>query len=273
MSDAGNGAGAGPAALAMYDWPEIRTETDALWAALARALRDEGLDPPKVLERQRELFSLWSDPDLLLAQTCGLPYVRHLAGRVTLVGAPAYRLDGCAPGQYRSALVVREDDLSEGIAAFRGRRVAFNHPGSQSGEGALRHLVAPLSEEGRFFSQALEAGSHRDALRAVADGAADIACLDAVSWELAKRHEPAAASVRVLAYTPPTPGLPLISAVGRAADLPRIRRGVAQGIAALDPGIREALLLAGFVAFEPRDYEVIRERDRKAAALGYGCLA
>ena len=34
------------AALPMYDWPEVRAETDALWAAIGDGLRNAGLDAP-----------------------------------------------------------------------------------------------------------------------------------------------------------------------------------------------------------------------------------
>ena len=90
----------------------------------------------------------WTDPGLVLGQTCGLPFVRELAGRVALVGAPDYGLPGCPPGWYRSAVVVRADDPREALAGFRGARLAVNGSDSQSGWGAILHHAAPLAAAG-----------------------------------------------------------------------------------------------------------------------------
>jgi hypothetical protein len=135
------------ASLPMYDLPELRSETDALWSAVAHGLRARGIDAPGRLTRSGDLHSDWMRPDLLLSQTCGLPFVRHLRGRVDLVGAVAYDLPDCAPGTYRSRVVVRADDPRETIEAFRGAAFAMNSEGSQSGAGAMRTLVGPLRRE------------------------------------------------------------------------------------------------------------------------------
>lgn len=257
----------------MYDWPEVRDATDALWAALREALRAAGVAAPQNLTRDRPLFDIWRDPNLCLSQTCGLPYVRHLRGAVALLGAPAYDIPGCPPGTYRSVFAVRRSDEVPDLEALRGRRCAFNHPGSQSGDGAPRALLAPLARNGRFFGDVLETGSHRAALVAVAEGRADVATVDAVSWELARRHEPAAAGLAVVAATPPTPGLPFISAMGVQGGAERLRGAIAEGIRATPEDAREALMLSGFVAFEDADYAGIAAADARTRALGYGVLA
>ncbi|MAB00579.1 MAG: phosphate ABC transporter substrate-binding protein [Stappia sp.] len=265
--------GAPVAGLPMYDWPELRDLNDRWWSVLRDALREEGFAAPAALARALSLEDLWLHPGLLVGQTCGLPYVRHLQGRVDLLGAPAYRLSGCRPGHYCSVVVVRADDDVGELCGLRGRRLAFNHPGSQSGEGALRHMVAPLAGGAPFFSQVLATGSHRAALRAVADGAADAAAIDAVSFELARLHEPATGKLRVLVRTPETPGLPLITASRPPREVEKLRNAVALSIGQLDAGTRAGLLLEGFVPFTPDDYRVISGRDAGAAALGYPDLA
>ena len=140
------------AGLPMYDWPEVREATDALWTGLRAAFDARGFAPPAMLSRDRDLFDLWRDPGLLVGQTCGLPLVRHLAGAVCVLGAPDHGVEGCPPGHYHSVVVVAGHSRAEGLEDLRGKRLAFNHPGSQSGEGALRHLLAPLAgRQGMVF--------------------------------------------------------------------------------------------------------------------------
>ncbi len=260
------------AVLPMYDWPEVRGDTDRLWQSLNAALADAGVASPARLNRNVAPEAAWTSPQLVLGQTCGLPYVQTLADRVALVGTPAYALEGLEAGWYCSVLVVRAGEEAGDLAALRGRRVAYNGPGSQSGDAALRHLVAPLAAGGRFFAEAVKTGSHRASLRAVAAGTADIAAIDAVSFALARRHEPAVETLRVLGLTPPTPGLPFITAMRPDEEVARISAAVSAGIDALDAAARDRLLLTGFVRTSRRDYDVIAERAEAATALGYAAF-
>jgi ABC-type phosphate/phosphonate transport system substrate-binding protein len=254
------------AALPMYDWPELRPATDRYWARLSAALQAEGVPAPYTLTRDRPAEAVWRDPALVLAQTCGLPFVRSLAGRVTLIGAPDHAVPGCPAGFYRSAVVVRADDRRDRLAAFRGATFAANDPLSQSGTAAMGHHVAPLAEAGRFFGRTLTTGAHAASAEAVACGAADIASIDCVSWRLIRRFRPAVAGrLRVLMLTDPTPALPYITAGGR--DPAPFRRAIAAAIAALDPRTMATLGLAGFVPFEAADYGRIAARADAAYAL------
>jgi ABC-type phosphate/phosphonate transport system substrate-binding protein len=238
---------AGPVAcLPMYDWPEVRPATDAVWACLRGALGQRGIAAPEALTRGAEP---WDDPGLVLGQTCGLPYRCGLHARVTLIGAPDYGLEGCPPGFYRSALVVRSDDARARLDDFAGAGYACNATLSQSGHAALAEALGPLAPE-----RGLVTGSHRASIRAVATGAAEIAAIDAVSWRLACAWEPHAAWLRVLGWTRPTPGLPMITARGRVPG--PIAGAIAEAIAALAPAHRAALGLVGFRCFAPADYGV-----------------
>lgn len=223
------------ASLPMYDWPEVQQATDALWVALRDAIRARGMAAPEALDRERPPAEGWTDPALILSQTCSMPYRLGLHRTVDLVGTPDYGVEGCPPGYYRSVIVVRADDPREDIAAFSDAKCAFNAPDSQSG-----HAV--WGDTG--FGAWVETGAHRDSIQAVAEGRADIAAIDAVTWRLAQRHQPEAARLRVLALTPPTPGLPFITAKGHDAAL--LAEAAAEAIASLDPATREALGIAGF---------------------------
>jgi hypothetical protein len=237
------------AALPMYDWPEEQAATDALWVAIRDALRTEGVAAPDGLARDVGLWDGWLHPDLLLSQACSLPYRQRLYDRVTLLGAFDFGLAGCPPGHYHSHVIARADgvgrfeDLAWGTFALNG----FD---SQSGWAAVATHAAARDIA---FTRFLHTGSHRDSARAVAEGQADFACIDAVTWRLITRHDPeVAATLGIVLSTAPTPGLPLICALGR--DPAPIARAIAGAASGLDPATRSRLGLSSFVPLAPADY-------------------
>lgn len=238
------------AALGMYDRPETAPAHDRLWALIRDGLRDRGVAAPEALTRgEGAYWPAWEAPDLVLAQTCGLPYRARLHGRVTLVGTPDYGLPGCPAGHYHSVFIARADDPRPGLADFAEARLAFNEALSQSGWAAPMEHAA---RTGLRFGSLVQTGGHRLSMLAVAEGRADTAALDAVTWRMLRRWEPAAAGLRVLAETRPTPGLPLIAAPGADADASFA--AVARAIAALDPADRDLLGLVGLVRIPPESY-------------------
>ncbi|MFT4151384.1 MAG: PhnD/SsuA/transferrin family substrate-binding protein [Paracoccaceae bacterium] len=238
------------AALPMYDLPELRPVTDRLWAAIRDAIRAEGIEAPQTLTRDMEDFEAhWLFPDLLLSQTCGLPFRARLHDRVTLVGTPDYGLSGCKPGYYRSVFVARGEDARATLSDFEGAVLAYNGAGSQSGWAAP---VAHLQAAGLRFRLGPQTGGHRASVAAVAGGRADFAAIDAVTWALLAGRDPNHARLRVVGRTEPSPGLPLIAAAGSDADT--LFDAVAAGIAALPPDDRQALHLRGIVRISPQSY-------------------
>ncbi len=290
-----------PVRLPMYDWPEVKAETLRLERALQGALCAVlDLDPSGFRERPEhaELVEVWTDPDLLLTQTCGYPLTHALAGRVRLLGAPHYSAPGCDGVTYCSQLVVSADSSHRRLEDLRGRRAVYNGADSQSGMNALRHAVARLRDEdgagkgkgngkaiatgagtgtgGRFFSDVIASGSHLGSMRAVAAQEADIACIDAVCWWLACREVPElTARLRPIGRTASAPGLPLITSLrfsDREADL------IANTVAAVLNGpetqeSRERLGIRGFSKLEVGDYAGILSMEKEAAGLGYPVLA
>lgn len=250
------------ATLSMYDWPEQQTYSDQFWGHLREALRQRDFDAPETLERGADPQQLWLAPNLVLGQACGLPYTQLLRGKVSLVGTPAYDID-CGAGAYYSVLVVREDNPAQGLADLSGGTLAVNDRMSQSGHAAVLHALSQVTDNPAFFEQTLVTGAHRASIQAVAAGKADIAGIDAVTWELAKRYEPAVRDLRVLARTEPTPGLPYITAPRPQRQVDRIHRAVIEAMAALDEETREALLLIGFSTAENADYDVIAKRAKQ----------
>lgn len=126
------------AALPMYDWPEVRPETDACWAVLRDGMRAQGIDAPEHLVRRNadmppvpggirdaggliiapdpaalppdelDLHTLWRHPHLLFAQACWGPMEQGLSAHVRVVGQPDYsEFDGGDGELYSSAVVMR----------------------------------------------------------------------------------------------------------------------------------------------------------------------
>ncbi|MCV2868217.1 PhnD/SsuA/transferrin family substrate-binding protein [Defluviimonas sp. WL0002] len=231
------------ALLPMYDWDEVREPTDRFWGLIRDGLRAREIDAPDNLTRGMDLWEAWESPDLILGQTCGFPYRTRLHDRVSLIGTPDYGLPDAAPGHYYSQLVVRADEERSTQDLF-GQRLAANSTDSQSGWAAPLNHSAML---GIAVNEVILTGAHIESARAVAEGRADIAAVDAVTWRLLEAHRPAlAAQLRVLGPTAPaTPGLPYISALGR--DVVAIGETVDAAVRALAPGDRAALGLAGHV--------------------------
>lgn len=228
------------ASLMMYLRPETAAATANYWQHIRAALADRGIPTPETLENDRPEFEVWQAPDLVLSQTCGMPYRRWLADQVQLVGTPDYGLPGCPQGHYNSVIVVRALDPRKDLAAFRDARFAYNQTFSQSGFAAPHALARA---RGFWFSDRRQSHGHQQSARAVAERRADIAALDAVSWRLIQRYDDFAARLRVLCQTPPTPGLPYIT--GPQTDAAAVFDGVREAIGALSSEDRDILGLTG----------------------------
>ena len=241
------------ATLGMYDQPEVQGANDRLWALIRDGLRARNLPAPEALTRGDLAFMPgWLRPDLVLSQTCGFPYRAILHAKVALIGTPDYGVDGCAPGYYRSILVARAGDPRD-IAAFDGTAIAYNAPLSQSGWAAPQNHAA---KRGLRFPAGLYTGAHINSARAVAAGRADLAALDAVTWAMIQNHDPGlAGSLRVVALTDPTPGLPYIAALGTDAE--GTFAAVSDAIATLIPADRVLLHLKSLIRIPAEAYMAV----------------
>lgn len=244
------------AAFPMYNRPELRPAFDALWAATRDGLRAAGVEdvPSDLTVVEDGLLTFWQRPDLLLGQTCGYPYRHFLKDRVALVGTPDFGLEGCAPGFYRSALIVRRDDPRRRLVDFHGTTIACNDRHSQSGHAAP--LLA-AQEVGLRFGAVRMSGAHRASAEMVAMGEADIAGIDAVSWRHMTRFDPWTARLRVLDWTAPTPGLPFITA--DAALAPIIATCLAAALRSLPKVMGRDLGMVDLVAIDPQRYLAVSD--------------
>ena len=264
------------ASLGMYDMPWLHAANDALWGGVAARLRTAGLeDVPERLDGTRPLDEIWRDPSLLLAQTCGYSLMTTLTGVVIPVAAPVYAWPGCQGATHCSFVVVPAGEPFAGLVDLRGRRAAMNGRDSNSGMNLLRHAVAPLAVDGRFFGEVIETGSHLASLASVARHEADVAAIDCVTFGLARKHRPElVAGVRAIAETAKSPSLPFVTrADASAEELAALRDALVEAIA--DPELAEATAALGLVGIAPvaaADYAVVLGYEREAGDAGYPVL-
>ncbi len=244
------------ASLMMYARPELDEALRRYWGLIRAELSARGMDSPEILVQDNDEFEVWKAPDLVLSQTCGMPYRLWLHDQVSLVGTPDFGLENCPPGYYRSAIVVRADDLRNKIDAFAKARFAYNQTFSQSGFAAPYNHLKP---RGWWFGNLVQTHGHLFSARAVAEGRADIAALDGVTWRLIQQHEEIAKDLRVLDWTEPTPGLPYIAAVG--VNRQPVFDAVSAAIAGLAPKDADLLGLRGLIAIPKQDYLAIPNPD------------
>ena len=140
----------------MYDWPEVRAETDAQWAAIRDALNAAGVDAPDKLTRRNaelpavpggikgaggavvspgpaslppddlDVHAMWRHPALLFAQTCWGPMELGLRDDVQLIGQPDY--SDCEGGKgafYSSAILARRGDVDVAAPADGAASLPF----------------------------------------------------------------------------------------------------------------------------------------------------
>lgn len=223
------------ASFPWYDLPSVRWANDALWRAM-------GLGGE--LDRETPVDAQWRSDALFVSQACGLDLFLADAP-IEPVLAPVFDLD-CEPGSYYSVLV----GARTGVAAV-------NSLSSRSGLSALLTVAEP--------SSMIVTGSHRASLDAVRRGQADLACIDAVTWDILSRDEPDCVDgVSVLERTSSAPAPPFVVPRGRGREQAVRLITAAMASPATQPA-REALRLRGVIPMTLDDYAPV-EREYRAVA-------
>ena len=239
------------ATLPMYLWPDNIAAHDRLWAGIRDRLRGDGINAPDALDYNTGHMDSWVRPDLVLSQICNLPYRAQFRGKVTRIGAADYPQTGVEPGYYTSVFVTRADDPAQTLADASGYPMAINEPLSNSGWGVpLQYAIA----QGLTLNPVLRTGAHRDSLRAVVEGRADLAAIDGVTWTNMQRWDPNAARAKVIARTHATPGMTFITAAGR--DPAPYFAAIDAAIKALPQADRTTLNLRSIVALPEAAYDI-----------------
>ena len=261
------------ASLPMYDFPEVRDATNALWTALRERLQDHLPELPQELDRTQTRETHWRHPRLVFSQTCGYPLRMHFRDHLQVLGAPRYLAPGCDGHDYRSAIIVRED-ASDRLEAFRDAVLAVNGIDSQSGynvvKATLHSARLGATAEQPFFSCMKVSGNHRASIALVQRGEADIAAIDAVSLALIRTHAPAEfEGLKVIQHSPAAPSLPWVTSVNTSATTTsHIRSAIADTLA--DPRLAltlDPLHLSGFDTVDMHEYERIDIMPRPSGSL------
>lgn len=252
------------ATLSMYDWPETRPELERFWLLIDSELRKSGVNSTASLQNSKEQLPLWLSPDLLVGQTCGWPYANLLHGKVIPFATFDYGLEGCAPGTYRSVFIGQNENdrqhISKAEALKACPRIAINGSDSQSGFHVFSELLGQPASSALLPDQLVITGAHRNSVQAIANGNANLAAIDAVAFELAKRHEAEAVNqVKILGYSQAKPGLPLITSPQNRTKIPILFKAIESALKSLAPDDKDTLLIKGVLPVSSRKYDVFAE--------------
>ncbi|KAI1361891.1 ABC-type phosphate/phosphonate transport system, periplasmic component [Xylaria arbuscula] len=191
-------------------------------------------DPATLPPDELDLHTLWRHPALLFAQTCWGPMEKGLAQYVQRLGQQDYSgVEGGMTSLYSSAVIARRvDDLHvpappDGkpnlpIEFLRGKRFAYNSTDSMSGYLCLGKDLPLWGEDMNMFSGCIETGGHRNSIIAVAEGRADVASVDCLTWHLARRFELLSEAVAVVGWTSLREGLPFIASISIPQDVTKL---------------------------------------------------
>lgn len=254
--------------------PALALAWENLLLAVVDALRRRGwTDAMQVAPVVDDLMAYWRSDDMLLSQTCGYPLVTALGDKVRVLAVPVFDLPGCEDICYRSVIAVPANG-ADTLQALRGTVAAINQADSHSGMNALRHTIAPLARGGRFFSRIEVTGSHLASLAMLQSGHAAVAAIDCATWAMAQRHAPhLLAGVRMLLYTAPAPGLPLIASRSLSDAQSAQLRDVLLRLPTEAPHVLAPLSIVELRAVTLADYLPIARQAQFAAAQGYPNLA
>jgi len=261
------------ASMPMYDMPELQRALDSLWAGLVHHLKCEGLsEAPNRIQHGRDLADLWNDTDLWFSQCCGYDIVRRYAGKLSPVATPHYGAPECEGSDYASNVVVAEDQEAMDVLEMFGAVCVVNGFESHSGCNALKALVAPRNQDGRFFSKVKVSGTHAASLEMIRRGEADVAAIDCVTYALLESYRPTAlAGIRKLGRTYRAPAIPYVTRRDDNDDrVARMRAAVFNAFA--DPNLattRQALYLKNIEMLPVSAYQRIIEFEDYAARQGY----
>lgn len=261
------------ASLPMYDLQYVRQATLGWWRGVRNHLKALGLQGvPDQLDSPDNLYEHWRTPDLLLSQTCGYPLIQSLRDEVQIVGTPVYDAAGCDAYCYRSAILVHARSDFTDLTQLREKIVAYNGQDSHSGYNALRHYIAPHAQNGVFFSGSFETGGHIASVAAVADKQADVCAVDCVTFALLNKHAPELTrDVRILGWSEPAPGLPLITGKQWSEDFVSMLKKALRN-AVSDPLLcqyRDSLLIKDIAFVDESEYDTVLVFEKYAIAKGY----
>lgn len=222
------------------------------------------------IQRQtyREVVDLLLAGELDAAWLCGYPYVVHRQ-EVDLLAVPVFH----GEPNYRSYLIVPAGDKqTHSLLDLKQKVFAYSDPDSNSG---YLYPQVRLIDEGiqprHFFSKSFFTWSHREVVKAVAEGVANGGAVDSYVWETLAIKEPELTQrTRVVAKSPLFGFPPLV--VKKRLDARRVTQlrqaflGMADDV--WGRSLLEKLNLDGFIRGNDALFDGIAESVRILEASG-----
>jgi len=260
------------ASLPMYDWPELSSQTDELWQMIANIIAEHDLQPPERLDRTLGMWEMWQHTDCVFSQTCGWPYAESVNKYANLLVTPVYTAEGCEGSLNSSRIVCRADDTRKTLADFYQSTVVINGEDSQSGYHAMRSALVTDNLPGPFFTQQVVSGAHRESIKRIVEGNADIGAIDPVSWALCQRFETQVTEkLRVIGQGPYTPGLPYI--INKSLIGEQERQHLGQKLQTLLQNLPKALatdlMIAGATPLDTANYDIFNQYNNASNKAGH----
>jgi len=256
----------------MYDFPEVQDSTEKLLAALVEAL--ESCNETAHVQTpdssvHAELMKMWRSNDMVLSQSCGLPFMEELHQFVNVIGTPTWTDVSDEHGRYQTVIVVRESLDVSSVAELGGLRPVVSNTQSLSGWCSLGVAIAEVTNDSSFVRPFVQSGGHARSLQMLQDNNADFASIDAATFRLLKRHRPKLTNgLRLIGRGPVVPATPLHVSKTRAASLSDVSNAVS-GV--LDrPDLQSALAdigISGFVRLANSDYDGVMELVKTAEVV------
>ena len=226
--------------------------------------------PVSFIQRQtyREVVDLLSTGELDTAWLCGYPYVVHRK-EFELLAVPVFQ----GEPTYQSYLIVpASDDRTHSLLDLKQKVFAYSDPDSNS--GYLYPQVWMINEDVQprhFFAKSFFTWSHREVVKAVAEGVANGGAVDGYVWETLALNEPELTQrTRVVAKSPSFGFPPLV--VTKTLDAHRVQRlrQAFLGMAEDNEGkkLLTKLNLDGFVPSDDTLFDSIAESVRILEASG-----
>jgi ABC-type phosphate/phosphonate transport system substrate-binding protein len=265
------------ASLPMYNLPEMRAANARFWEMLRGISIEAGLrDVPESLSFDRLPVPERIGPEVLFSQTCGYPLETVFRGQAIRLGTPCYAAPGCDGPTHCAFFIVPEASPTKNLADLKGSRYLLNSPVSNSGMNLPRRSLAEIATGGRLFSAVIETGGHPASLDRLLRGEGGVASIDCVTYAFWRHYRPeAAARLRIIGETPPSPAIPFVTSVATPAEIVQILRAALRTLAhdARYKVVREELLLNDIVDLPDAAYRGLLDYERQARELGYPEIA
>lgn len=248
--------------LPMYDFAELQTATRAVLGAIvteARKLGDDAQVCETDVSNHAALLALWGGDEMYISHSCGQPYMEKLQKNVDVLGTFLWRDVSDNRGNYRSVIVVRGDFPASQPGELGGAQPVINNPQSLSGWCSLGVALSEVFSEANFVRPYLVSGGHVGSLQMLQDGVADVASIDAATYQILSRVRPnLVRGLRVIGSGPLVPATPLIASKARKSQLADLRAALHRVVA--DPHLADEMAAIGIVGFVDRDgadYEMV----------------